>query len=77
MIGRGYVTITLGKFEKTIYATYADDMVENNTRSIGYIACAITQDEEAYASLAEYKDIIDTYAYLYVDPMDPSANDKF
>ena len=77
MIGRGYVTITLGDFEKTIYATYADDKVENNTRSIGYIACAITQDEAAYASLAEYKDIIDTYAYLYVDPMDPSANDKF
>ena len=76
-IGRGYIKVTIGDIQKTIYADYADDNIMNNKRSIAYIAHALRNDTEAYNSFAEHKAIIDYYADLYNNPYDPSGNDKF
>ena len=76
-IGRGYVKVTKGDFSKTIYADYVDGNVYNHSRSIGYIAYSISEDADVYENLVAFKDVIDRYADFYVDPLDPSDNDKF
>lgn len=76
-IGRGYIKVTIGGIEKTIYADYCENDILNNKRSISYIAKALRDDTEAYNSYENYKTTIDYYADLYVDPYDPSDNDKF
>ncbi len=77
-IGRGYVKITKGDFEKTIYADYIDDNYLNHTRSVGFIAYSLREDQELYEILTgTQQQSVDHYADLYVDPIDPSDNDKF
>ena len=76
-IGRGYIKLTKGEFTKTIYADYAENNYLNNSRTISFIAYSIREDIDVYESFESYKDIIDHYADLYIDPIDPSDNDKF
>lgn len=76
-IGRGYIKLTKGEFTKTIYADYAENNYLNNSRTISFIAYSIREDIDVYESFESYKDIIDHYADLYIDPVDPSDNDKF
>lgn len=76
-IGRGYITITKGDFTKTIYADYVDDNVYNHSRSVGLIAYSLREDVDMYESFVSFKDVIDRYADMYIDPVDPSDNDKW
>lgn len=65
-VGRGYVTVTLGDYTKTIYADYYDSNVKNNTRTVAYLAKAVAADTEYYASLDEaHKAIVDKFATAY------------
>lgn len=45
-VGRGYATITLGDYTKTVYADYSDKIEKNNTRTICYIAHCIKNSSE-------------------------------
>lgn len=66
-VGRGYATITLGDFEKTIYADYTDADIANNTRTICFIANALKNSDE-YANLSSTrKAIVDNYASSYIE----------
>ena len=76
-IGRGYVKVTKGDFSKTIYADYVDNNIYNHSRNVAFVAYSISEDADVYESLEAFKDVIDRYAYFYVDPLDPSDNDKF
>ena len=76
-VGRGYVKVTKGDFSKTIYADYVDNNMYNHSRNIAFIAYSLREDTDVYDSFEAFKDIIDHYADMYVDPMDPSDNDKF
>lgn len=64
-VGRGYATVKLGDFEKTIYADYAESNIQNNTRTICFIAYSI-KNSSAYSSLTdEHKAIVDSFASEY------------
>ena len=76
-IGRGYITITKGDFTKTIYADYVDNNIYNHSRSVGLIAYSLREDVDMYESFVSFKDVIDRYADMYIDPVDPSDNDKW
>ena len=62
-IGRGYATVTIGGVTKTVYANYIDNVVNNNTRSIAYIASKVA--ESGSDSYLANKDIVDKYATMY------------
>ena len=76
-IGRGYVKVTKGDFSKTIYADYVDNNIYNHSRNVAFVAYSISEDADVYENLVAFKDVIDRYADFYVDPLDPSDNDKF
>lgn len=38
LVGRGYVTVSKGSYTKTVYANYTEDNIENNSRSIAFMA---------------------------------------
>ncbi|MBQ4155408.1 MAG: glycoside hydrolase family 5 protein [Clostridia bacterium] len=76
-IGRGYIKITKGDFTKTIYADYVDNNYLNHSRAVSFVAYSLREDVEVYESFVDFKDVIDHYADLYIDPIDPSDNDKF
>lgn len=81
-IGRGYITIKYGDFEKTVYADYNEGAIENNSRSICYIANKImlSGDYLLYSSTNQ-KMIIDyANAYTGLDKytkLDPDSEDDF
>lgn len=62
-IGRGYVKVTIGGITKIVYADYASDVIDNNSRSIAYIANALRNDNSALYEA--YKDTVDYYADFY------------
>ena len=63
-VGRGYITVKFGNTEKTVYADYADGDINNNSRSICYIASKVMLND--YDSLPEmYKDVVKNYANIY------------
>ncbi len=76
-IGRGYIKITKGDFSKTIYADYVDNNYLNHSRAVSFVAYSLREDVEVYESFVDFKEVIDHYADLYIDPIDPSDNDKF
>lgn len=59
-IGRGYVKVLINNKEKVYYADFADDNVENNTRTIRQIA--ITSRNKNGDDYKNFKSIIDFYA---------------
>lgn len=64
-VGRGYATVTLGDFSKTVYANYYDSNMNNNSRSICSVAKKI-QESDTYANLTEkQKEIIDDFVLSY------------
>ena len=66
-VGRGYAKITFGDFEKTVYASYADNDISNNSRTICYIANAL-KNSDTYNSLTDArKAIVDSYASSYAE----------
>lgn len=65
-VGRGYVTVTLGDYSKTIYADYYNSNVKNNTRTVAYLAKSVVEDTEYYESLNNsQKSIVDKFATAY------------
>ncbi|MGN0115088.1 MAG: family 16 glycosylhydrolase, partial [Acutalibacteraceae bacterium] len=59
-VGRGYATVTLGDYTKTVYADYKNAVERNNTRTISYIADCI-KNSDTYNNLADFKkEIIDS-----------------
>lgn len=65
-IGRGYVTVTIGDYSKTIYADYNSNNSSNNTRSLAYVAYQYKNDESSgYSELSEnLKTFVDQWAEL-------------
>ena len=52
-VGRGYITVTIGGITKTVYADYAKgdgdvSSVANNTRSLAFVADALTKDTDKF-----------------------------
>ena len=80
-VGRGYITIKFGDIEKTIYAAYANNSIDNNSRSICWIANRIMLDD--YANLTnEHLSIVKDFADKYngidkYDNCDPGKDDIF
>lgn len=80
-VGRGYITIKFGSIEKTIYASYADSNIDNNARSICYIANKVMLND--YTTLtATHQEIVKYYADLYTGydkytTLDPADKDMF
>ncbi|MGN0173846.1 MAG: leucine-rich repeat protein, partial [Acutalibacteraceae bacterium] len=67
-VGRGYVKVTVNGTEKTFYAGYYDNDINNNSRSIGYLATSVKNDTDTYSALSdENKAIVNKYVSLYVD----------
>lgn len=46
-IGRGYIKVKIGDYEKEVYASYENDNVSNNTRSMAYVAYHYKNDENS------------------------------
>lgn len=68
-IGRGYIKISFKETEKTIYADYIENDINNNIRSISYIAYFYKNDSTSnYDGLSSgFKELVDKWAYLYND----------
>lgn len=65
--GRGYAKITLGDFEKTIYADYYSKDISNNLRSVCFIANSVKNDTAVYDKLTDsQKAVVDAYVAKYV-----------
>ena len=65
-LGRGYITVKLGDYEKTVYADYSDNNINNNSRSLAYISYEYksnnyNDDEISY----DYKNLVDRWAAFY------------
>ena len=65
-VGRGYATVTIGNFTKTVYADYADGDRTNNTRSICFIANELLNSAEFEAIPDAFKEVVEDYASKYV-----------
>ena len=65
-VGRGYATVTIGNFTKTVYADYADGDRTNNTRSICFIANELLNSAEFVAIPDAFKEVVEDYASKYV-----------
>ena len=63
-VGRGYATITFGDFEKTIYADYS---VEDNARSICYIANMLKNDTVYETLSTDLQEVVDSFASKFVE----------
>lgn len=63
-IGRGYVTVKIGDYSKTIYADYANNNASNNVRSLAYIAYQYKNDSNSdYSDKSEtLKTLVDKWA---------------
>lgn len=46
-IGRGYIKVKIGDYEKEVYASYENDNVSNSTRSMAYVAYHYKNDENS------------------------------
>lgn len=65
-MGRGYATITIGDYRKTIYADYENLISDNNSRTICYIANCVKNDTAIYNALPDsYKLIVDDFTSKY------------
>ena len=60
-VGRGYATVTLGDYTKTIYADYYDVIKENNTRTISYIAECVKNSDDYHSLPEAFREIIDKF----------------
>lgn len=81
-VGRGYITIKFGNTQKTIYADYANSSIDNNSRSICYIAnrIMVLGDYALYSS--ENQELIRNYVAAYTGSdkytnLDPDGEDDF
>lgn len=65
-VGRGYITVSLGDYSKTVYAEYSESSVANNTRTIASLAKSVSEDTAYYNSLSdEFKVIVDRFVSYY------------
>ena len=65
-VGRGYVTVTLGDYTKTIYADHYNSSVKENTRTVAFLAKEVVADTEYYKSLNDsQKAVVDKFAAAY------------
>lgn len=81
-IARGYITIEIGSTEKTIYASYSDDDIKNNTRSICYVANRVMLSSYYATLTSDRREIVKSYAdkYTGLDKytlLDPNSDDIF
>ena len=65
-VGRGYATITLGDFSKTIYADYSNYNISDNTRTICEIAVAIRNSQNYNSLGTDAKRIVDDLVDSYI-----------
>ena len=81
-VGRGYITIKLGKTEKTIYADYHNSTISNNTRSICYVSNKIITTGD-YCLLPQVcQAVVKSFADQYTGSdkytsLDPGGKDDF
>ena len=64
-VGRGYVKVTIGDFEKIIYASYNNSNIKNNTRSLAQLAYCLQNDTENAELYEEFKTMVDKWAAFY------------
>lgn len=64
-IGRGYIKATLDGITKIIYSDYCKGEVENNSRSVAFIANQIKNDSSSSDFYNNHKEQIDKWAELY------------
>ena len=62
-VGRGYVKVTLNGTTVITYADYAEGNIENNTRSLAYVAQALKDDTTKYNALdSDVKSLVNNWA---------------
>ncbi|MBQ4155548.1 MAG: hypothetical protein IJD90_01945 [Clostridia bacterium] len=67
-VGRGYIKLTLGSETKNIYASYADDDINNNARSISYVSFRFKNNNYGGLDLSdEHLALVNKWA-SYMDP---------
>lgn len=63
---RGYITVKLGDYEKTVYAEYSDYNINNNSRSLAYISYKYKDDDYNNDGIpSDYKNLVDGWAAFY------------
>ncbi|MGN0115677.1 MAG: glycoside hydrolase family 5 protein [Acutalibacteraceae bacterium] len=65
-IGRGYITVKIGDYTKTVYADYTNNNAANNARSLAYVAYQYKNDSDSsYSTLSEeIKAVVNKWAAL-------------
>ena len=65
-LGRGYITVKLGDYEKTVYAEYSDYNINNNSRSLAYISYKYKADNYNIDGIpSDCKNLVDGWATFY------------
>ena len=65
-LGRGYITVKLGDYEKTVYAEYSNYNKNNNSRSLAYTSYKYKADNYNNDGIpSDCKNLVDGWAAFY------------
>lgn len=66
-LGRGYVEVSYGDITKTFYAKFAEDDINNNSRSIGFVSYNFMADDYQGLDISdEHKTLVEYWANCYL-----------